>query len=242
MIVPLGDDLRPYFEETMSPAIRKRLLQIGFLVLVQAVLLFASAWKWNWWNAWAYLALYLVFLAFNAFVLLGKHSELVEERSKIGEGAKGWDKIIGLITGVGGFFILIIAGLDERFGWAGSITVWIQIAAFVLMGLSYPLFTWAMVSNRFFSTIVRIQKERGHSVQTGGPYRFIRHPGYASLLVSYITIPIALGSLWACLPMAMLVINLLIRTTLEDRTLQNELDGYKEYATLVRYRLIPGIW
>jgi protein-S-isoprenylcysteine O-methyltransferase Ste14 len=99
-----------------------------------------------------------------------------------------------------------------------------------------------MVSNKFFSTIVRIQKERGHTVQTGGPYRFVRHPGYASLLGSYITIPIALGSLWACIPMLLLVINLLIRTILEDRTLQNELDGYKEYARRVRYRLIPRIW
>jgi protein-S-isoprenylcysteine O-methyltransferase Ste14 len=226
----------------MTPAIRKRLIQVGFLILIQAAALFVSAWKWNWWNAWVYLGLYLVYLALNAFILLGKHKELVEERSKVGEGAKGWDKIIGIITGIGGFAILILAGLDERFGWAGSIPLWVQVAAFVLLGLSYPLFTWAMVSNKFFSTIVRIQKDRGHTVQTGGPYRFVRHPGYASLLVTYVTIPIALGSLWACIPMIMLVVNLFIRTALEDRTLQNELEGYKDYTTSVRYRLIPGVW
>jgi len=226
----------------MTPAIRKRLLQIGFLVLIQAIALFASVWNWNWWNAWAYLGLYLVYLALNAVILLGKHKELVEERSQVGEGAKGWDKVIGGISAFGGLLILILAGLDERFGWAGSIPLWVQVAAFVLLGLSYPLFTWAMVSNKFFSTIVRIQKDRGHTVQTSGPYRFVRHPGYASLLVSYITIPIALGSLWACIPMVMLVINLFIRTALEDGTLQNELDGYKEYAGRVRYRLIPGLW
>ncbi len=226
----------------MTPAIRKRLVQIGFMVLIQAVVLFASAWKWNWWNAWAYLGLYLVYLAFNAIILLGKHKELVEERSQIGAGAKGWDKIIGLITGTGGIAILILAGLDERFSWIGNIPFWVQIAAFVLLGLSYPLFTWAMVSNKFFSTIVRIQKDRGHSVQTGGPYRFVRHPGYASLLVSYLAIPIALGSLWACIPMLLLVANLFLRTALEDLVLQNELDGYEEYAGRVRYRLIPGIW
>jgi protein-S-isoprenylcysteine O-methyltransferase Ste14 len=226
----------------MTPAIRKRLLQIGFLVLIQAVALFASAWKWDWWNAWAFLGLYLACLAFNAFILLEKHKELVEERSQVGEGAKSWDKVIGIVTGTGWFAILILAGLDERFGWAGSIPLWVQIAAFALLGLSYPLFTWAMASNTFFSKIVRIQKDRGHTVQTGGPYRFIRHPGYTSLLVSYITIPIALGSPWACIPMVMLVVNLFIRTALEDRTLQNELDGYKEYAVRVRYRLIPGVW
>ena len=226
----------------MSPAIRKRLVQVVFLVLLQAVILFASVWKWNWWNAWAYLGLYLAFLAFNAFVLLGKHKELVEERSQIGEGAKGWDKIIGGISAFGGLLILILAGLDERFGWPGTIRLAVQDSAFVLMGLTYPLFTWAMVSNKYFSTIVRIQKERGHTVQTGGPYRFVRHPGYASLLCSYITIPIALGSLWACIPMVLLVVNLFVRTELEDRTLQAELDGYKENAARVRYRLIPGVW
>jgi len=226
----------------MTPAIRKRLVQIGFLVLIQAIILFASVWRWDWWNAWAYLDLYLVFLAFNAFILLGKHKELVEERSQVGQGAKGWDKIIGLITGIGGLLIILFAGLDERFDWAGSIPLWFQITAFVLLGLSYPLFTWAMVSNRFFSTIVRIQTDRGHTVQTGGPYRFVRHPGYVSLLVSYLMIPLAFGSLWAIIPALVLVINLFVRTALEDRTLQNELDGYKDYSGSVRYRLIPGIW
>jgi protein-S-isoprenylcysteine O-methyltransferase Ste14 len=226
----------------MTPAIRKRLAQIFILVLIQAAILFVCAWKWDWWNAWVYLILYLVYLAFNAFILLRKHKDLVEERSQVGEGAKSWDKIIGIITGIGGFVCLILAGLDERFSWAGSIPFMVQVGAYVLLGLSYPLFTWAMVSNKFFSTIVRIQKDRGHTVQTGGPYRFVRHPGYASLLVSYIAIPIALGSWWACIPMGLLLINLLIRTSLEDRTLQNELDGYDNYAQRVRFRLIPGIW
>jgi protein-S-isoprenylcysteine O-methyltransferase Ste14 len=226
----------------VSIAIRKRLIQIGLLVVIQAVVLFISAWKLTWWNAWVYIGEYLAFLAFNAFILLGRHKELVEERSQIGEGAKGWDKIIGLISGAGGIAILILAGLDDRFGWTQILPVWIQVAAFILLGLSYPLFTWAMVSNRFFSTIVRIQKDRGHSVETGGPYRVIRHPGYTSLLVSYLSLPFALGSIWACIPMGFLVVNLLIRTALEDHTLKNELDGYKEYAGRVRSRLIPGIW
>jgi len=226
----------------MTPALRKRLVQILFLVLLQAVVLFASVWKWDWWNAWAYLGLYLAFLVFNIIVILPGHKDLAEERSRVGPGTKGWDKVIGSIGAFGGLLILALAGLDERFGWPGGISLEVQIAAFVLLGLSYPLFTWAMVSNKFFATTVRIQKERGHTVQTGGPYRFVRHPGYASLLVSYITIPIALGSLWACIPMALLVVNLFLRTALEDRTLQNELGGYKDYAARVRYRLLPGIW
>jgi len=226
----------------MTPAIRKRLAQILFRVLLQAVVLFVSVWKWGWWNAWAYLGLYLAFLVFNAVVLLGKHKDLVEERTRVGAGTKGWDRIVGGISAFGGLLIMILAGLDERFGWPGTLPLWVQIGALVLMGATYPLFTWAMVSNKFFATTVRIQKERGHTVQTGGPYCFVRHPGYASMLFSYITIPLALGSLWACIPMVLLVANLFVRTALEDRTLQNELDGYKDYAARVRYRLIPGIW
>ena len=226
----------------MTPALRKRLVQILFLVLLQAVVLFASVWKWDWWNAWAYLGLYLAFLVFNIIVILPGHKDLAEERSRVGPGTKGWDKVIGSIGAFGGLLILALAGLDERFGWAGAISLEVQIAAFVLLGLSYPLFTWAMVSNKFFATTVRIQKERGHTVQTGGPYRFVRHPGYASLLCSYVTMPFALGSLWACIPAVVLVANLFVRTALEDRTLQNELEGYKDYAARVRYRLLPGIW
>lgn len=226
----------------MTPAIRKRLLQVGFLVLIQAAALLLSVWSWVWWNAWAYLGLYLAFLVFNAFVLLGKHNDLVEERSQIGAGAKRWDKLIGGISAFGGLLILILAGLDERFGWSGTFPLAVQISAFVLMAITYPLFTWAMVSNRYFSTIVRIQSDRGHTVQTGGPYRFVRHPGYASLLCSYVTLPLALGSPWACLPMLLLVANLVVRTSLEDRTLKNELAGYQEYAARVRFRLIPGVW
>lgn len=226
----------------MSAAIRKRFLQIGFLILIQAVVLFLSAWKWDWWNAWVYLGQYLLFLAFNASILLRKHRELVEERSRVGEGAKDWDKVISLIMLLGGFLILLAAGLDERLGWVGNLPLWLQVAAFLLLGLFYPLFTWAMVSNKFFSTVVRIQKERGHTVQTAGPYRFVRHPGYASLLFSYLAVPIALGSLWAFLPVLLLVVTLVVRTYLEDRSLQAELEGYKEYARQVPYRLIPGIW
>lgn len=232
----------PECELTLSPAIRKRLAQILFLVLIQAVILFTSAWKWDWWNAWVYLGLYLAFLVFNAIVLLGKHKALVEERSQVGQGTKGWDKVIGGISAFGGLLILALAGLDERFAWQGSIALVVQVGAFVLMGVTYPIFTWAMVSNKFFATTVRIQAERGHTVQTGGPYRIIRHPGYFSMLFSYVTLPIALGSLWACIPMVILVANLFLRTTLEDRTLRNELEGYREYASRVRYRLIPGVW
>ena len=227
----------------MTPAIRKRLAQIGFLVLLQAVALFVPRLEVELVECLGVPGFISGLPGFQFIHPAGKTQGIGGRAlAEWGRAPNAGIKSIGMITGIGGFAILILAGLDERFGWAGSIPLWIQVAAFVLLGCSYPLFTWAMVSNKFFSTVVRIQKERGHTVQTGGPYRFVRHPGYASLLVSYITIPIALGSLWACIPMIVLVANLITRTALEDRTLQNELEGYGEYALHVRYRIIPGIW
>jgi protein-S-isoprenylcysteine O-methyltransferase Ste14 len=228
----------------MTPAIRKRLFQIGFLVILQGVLLFASAGTMKWASAWAYLALYVAFIAMNGLILFPRKDsrEMIEERSQIKEGAKGWDKIIGGINVVLGLAMLVVAGLDLRFAWAGQVRLWVQSVAFVLLALSYALFAWAMVSNKFFSTVVRIQKDRGHSVQSGGPYAIVRHPGYASLLVSYLSIPLALDSLWAFLLAFFLVIGIIVRTSLEDRTLQDELEGYQEYSHHVQYRLIPGVW
>ena len=100
-----------------------------------------------------------------------------------------------------------------------------------------PLF-----ENRFFSSMVRIQTERGHQVISTGPYRWIRHPGYTGALLLYLATPIFLDSRWAFLPALFLTIVLLIRTNLEDKVLQNELEGYREYAKRVRYRLLPGVW
>ena len=104
------------------------------------------------------------------------------------------------------------------------------------------LVTWAMVSNRFFSTMVRLQTDRGHQVATGGPYRFVRHPGYVGFIVSTIAVPLILGSLYGLILSAASVILMIIRTALEDKTLQTELGGYAEYAKQVRYRLIPHVW
>jgi protein-S-isoprenylcysteine O-methyltransferase Ste14 len=100
----------------------------------------------------------------------------------------------------------------------------------------------ALFSNPFFSGVVRIQTERGHQVISHGPYRLLRHPGYAGNLLYYLAVPLFLDTLWAYLPALLLVLVTVIRTALEDRTLQAELDGYAAYAGRVRYRLLPGIW
>ena len=137
----------------------------------------------------------------------------------------------------------ILAGLDQRYGWTGGLPVGVQFGALALCVLGNDvLFVWATAANPFFSRIMRIQSERGHTVVTGGPYRHVRHPAYAGTMLYELAVPFLLAS-WPALIVSVLSAALLIlRTALEDRTLQAELPGYVEYARHTRYRLFPGLW
>ena len=143
---------------------------------------------------------------------------------------------------IGPFISWIVAGLDQRFGWSPDLPDWIQIAALILIQLGSLLGTWAMVVNRYFSSQVRIQTDRGHTVVREGPYRIVRHPGYAGALLSWLAAPVFFSSLWVILPTVLVMIASLIRTALEDHTLREELPGYEEYTQQTKYRLVPGIW
>jgi protein-S-isoprenylcysteine O-methyltransferase Ste14 len=111
-----------------------------------------------------------------------------------------------------------------------------------LIALGYAFAAWALIENRFFSSVVRIQADRGHVVCDSGPYRMVRHPGYAGSIPPLVGMVLALSSMWTLIPAAVALIIAVIRTALEDRTLQDELPGYRDYAGRVRYRLIPGIY
>ena len=108
--------------------------------------------------------------------------------------------------------------------------------------VSYMIGSWALVANRFFSTVVRMQAERGHTVVSSGPYAVVRHPGYSTAAICYLAMSIILGAYWAIIPAMVTIVLLVIRTILEDRTLRAELPGYEAYTHRTRYRLIPGIW
>jgi protein-S-isoprenylcysteine O-methyltransferase Ste14 len=136
----------------------------------------------------------------------------------------------------------VVAALDLRWGWTGSVALSLHLAGLVVNMLGLGLFLWAMVSNAFFAEGVRIQEERGHSVATGGPYRCVRHPGYVGAILAQLATPFLLGSWWALLPSAASAALYVLRTALEDKTLHAELPGYAEYSSSTRYRLLPGVW
>jgi protein-S-isoprenylcysteine O-methyltransferase Ste14 len=192
--------------------------------------------------AWLYLCVYVVGIFVNGAFMLRVNPELIAERSRIGVGTKGWDKLIASSAVLlGWIFVPFVAGLDMRFGWS-ELPFNVQLAALVVNVLGFALTSWAMLTNAFFSCTVRIQEERGHVVVSEGPYRYVRHPGYVGFIVSGLVTPMVLDSLWALVPAALAASLLVFRTSLEDRTLREELPGYDEYAERVRYRLLPGVW
>ncbi len=181
--------------------------------------------------------------ALSGLVLIPRQPGMLEERSKVREGTKGYDRILApAIVIFGTLAVLITAGLDARFGWSGPISYILLGIGIVLVFGSQMFVLWAMASNPFFAATVRIQADRGHQIVSTGPYRLVRHPGYAGSLIYNLAIPLVLGSWWTYLPVLIVIALLVIRTALEDRTLHDELPGYMEYADSVRCRLIPGLW
>jgi len=208
-----------------------------------AVVLMLSAGRWNWIAGWVYVGIFLAFDAASALVVIPRSPELLLERARRNQDVKAWDKLImPFAAGLLPMFSWILAGLDLRLGWSPDIRSSLQTAGFVLTVIGYGIVVWAMSANAFFSTVVRIQQDRGHSVATGGPYRWIRHPGYIGAIFFTFGMPFLLDSWWALIPSLFAVVLYIIRTHLEDRTLMDVLVDYAEYAEQVKYRLIPGIW
>jgi len=215
------------------------MVQTVSTLLLQGLIMFVSAWSLKWTWAWIYISTGVIILLINAMVL---PVEVIRERGKKKENVKKWDRMLTTVNIFPVLGIFLISGLDYRFHWTNDISIGIHIMGLALVFLGSMLFTWSMVSNKFFSTMVRIQDERDHEVATTGPYKYVRHPGYVGFIIMTLATPVSLGSLYA-LTMAILVcVVFVIRTELEDKTLTAELKGYEEYSKQVKYKLIPFLW
>lgn len=227
--------------ESVQIPILRRFVPVVFSVAITSVCLFGSVGRLDWLNAWLLLGLNFV-ASIVTTALLWRNPELLAERSNIKAG-KSWDKaIVGIVVLLGPMATWITAGLDTRFHWSDGMPPLAFIVGVVVAVLAAALIAWAMRSNKFFSSVVRIQKDRGHVVVTGGPYRFVRHPGYTGMSVFTLATPLILNSRWAFAPAMATAATAVLRTALEDRTLHNELDGYADYARRVKYKLVPVIW
>jgi protein-S-isoprenylcysteine O-methyltransferase Ste14 len=232
-------------ESTPSTIGVKQLARFAIFVFIVPLALFLAAGRLDWWMAWAYVVIYIGMVVAGRVIVFLKNPDLMVERAQTfsGEGVKSWERfLVPLVALYGPLAVWIVAGLDKRFGWSAPFAPWVQVVALAAVALSYLLGNWAMIANRYFSSVVRIQEDRGHTVVTNGPYRFVRHPGYIGSAFGTLATAIALGSWWALIPAGVDVVGLIVRTALEDRTLRAELPGYADYARQTRYRLLPGVW
>lgn len=228
-------------QRTISPRV---VVQMLFFVVVIPFLPLLISSRWDWWEAWVYAIICILGFAISRGLAARRHPDLLAERARFmqHENAKPWDKLLAPLVGLGGGLVPLVAGLDVRFDWSPTFSLPVKIVSLVIILAGYALGSYALIENRFFSGMVRIQTDRGHQVVSSGPYRWMRHPGYAGALLTYLATPLFLDSQWAFLPAVFFTILLVIRTDLEDRTLQDELEGYRDYAGRVHYRLLPGVW
>jgi protein-S-isoprenylcysteine O-methyltransferase Ste14 len=232
-----------YSEANTKQGILRWAIQMLVSLIIAWLVLFLSAGRLNWTAGWAFFGLNAINQILSSFLLVRRQPDMLADRSKAQSGTKGWDKFFApAIAIVGSLAMFMTAGLDARLGWSEPVSSSVWLFALIVAFGSQIFVLWAMASNPFFATTVRIQKERDHIVVNQGPYRLVRHPGYLGSIIYTLFSPLVLNSFWTFFPAVLTVVLLIIRTRLEDRTLQGELPGYAAYATTTRYRLFPGIW
>jgi protein-S-isoprenylcysteine O-methyltransferase Ste14 len=220
------------------PVLASAYLQSVAMFILAGIALFGSAGTLALPTYWVYLALFLAVIVVSFAIL---PADLIRERMRPGGQRAPLSLFLFTLALLGAW---IVAGLDHgRFHWSDSVPPWVQWLSLAVIAAGNALALWAMAVNRFFSSVVRIQSDRGQHVVASGPYGFIRHPGYlAGILFMAASGPALNSWLATALFVAISLPFLLYRTITEDRILKAELPGYRDYAQRVRWRLIPGIW
>jgi protein-S-isoprenylcysteine O-methyltransferase Ste14 len=219
----------------------KRIIGIMLSSIFVVAVFFAIAGTAAWWNAWTFLVL-MTFIGASTARLFKDSPGLAEERRTAAQKAALWDRELVQLVNLALPVMLLVSSLERRFHWFPAMPVGLSVAAFAAMIPAAMLTYRAIAANPFFSSHVRIQKDRGQTVITKGPYSVVRHPGYAGSAAFNLLVPVALGS-WAALLPALVTVGLLAyRTDREDQVLQNELPGYLAYSKQIRARLIPLVW
>jgi len=205
--------------------------------------IFLPAGSLYWLNGWLYYGfLCLAKILGNLWLFRIQPGLLIQRAGGTRHNTKGWDFVLAPLVAYSSLYTSIVAGLDYRSGWSSFDFAWLPYAGLSILVLCTWLIFWAMGVNPFFDAMVRIQEECGHQVISQGPYQFVRHPGYLGAVLLLVAIPLLLDSVWAFIPALVGIVAVILRTALEDRTLQAELPGYKEYAEKTRDKLFPNIW
>jgi protein-S-isoprenylcysteine O-methyltransferase Ste14 len=208
-----------------------------YVVLAWLIIL---AYESGWAIGWTYVGLLFGCSAIFKSSFLFWNPQLWRRRADVFQNTKAWDWGVLMMLGTGLLAIIIIAVIEFDMPGGQSNPPWrIGLALFVF---GWMFFNWCSFANPFFETMVRVQTDEGHHVIDQGPYAIIRHPGYVGLITVFLSTPLLLPSVWVSALSLILALTFVVRTALEDRTLQAELPGYSDYTSRVRYRLIPGVW
>jgi len=184
-----------------------------------------------------------IYYLISTIILYKANPDLINQRGVVKSDAKLWDQFLMRAHNIMVIFVMpAIIGLDVgRFQWS-NLSIYYVIPGFIFYIISTILINWAMIVNPHFEATVRIQKDRDHKVITKGPYNIIRHPGYLSGILWTVAVPLITGSFFGLIPGGVAILLLILRTFLEDKTLQSELNGYSKYVKKVKYKLFPGVW
>jgi protein-S-isoprenylcysteine O-methyltransferase Ste14 len=218
----------------------RAILVLGADLAIVAAFMFLPAGV-GWRKGWLFLTVLTVLTTAGAGYLWRTHPETFVARGKIRAGTKAWDEVMLALLLVSAVVVFPVAGLDARSHWS-FVPPWLTGLGYALFTFGFATFVWVLGENEFAEPTVRIQSERGHHVIDTGPYAIVRHPLHLAGLFLWGGVPLALGSYWALISVAVAALVTVVRTVLEDRTFHEELAGYREYAARVRYRLIPGVW
>ena len=232
-------------EKRADSRIKMTRIIVGLIVTILAVVFAAfilfNAHRLSWTLGWIYVAMNASILIINFACLMRWNPKLIRRRMRFSKFTKPWDMLWAVLFALAMIAIFVVVVGETRDGISHEPgATW--LAGFAIFTLGWTLVIWSMVVNPFFEKTVRIQTDHGHHVIDTGPYAYMRHPGYVGFAGWIISTPLLLASLWAFIPALIALGLLVVRTVLEDRTLHEELPGYAEYATRVRFRLIPGVW
>lgn len=225
-----------------TSSLRRALTKYAVMALILIAILIPISGRLDWIRAWLYIAVTLGIQLIVGLILHRRQPDLLVERSKLQQGTKSFDKILAPVVAIAGPLAMwLVAGWDVRVHWPPPVPVLWSAVAFAVCLVGSVITGWAMVTNAFFSATVRIQSDRAHRVVDTGPYRYVRHPGYTGAILYTLASPVALGSWYALIPAFLVMIALIVRTLLEERTLRVELPGYEDYFRRTGSRFIPGI-
>jgi len=224
--------------ETARRLKRKMLWIFPLAVVVTGLMLFLPAGSLRYWQAWMFLATLFAPVCFVVSYFLTRDPGLLARRLQVKEKEREQQVIVKL-AGLALLLGFLLPGLDHRYGWSG-VPAWACVLADALVFLGYVIVFFVFRENSYTSRIVEVVE--GQKVVTTGPYSLVRHPMYAGLVLMYLSTPIALGSFWALGFFVPVIVLIVVRALDEERVLVRDLEGYKEYTRMVRYRLVPRVW